>query len=113
VNQGFHPGYAGRGHFTGFDGGHYGSRGRPGGRPPVHHPGFTAQRGQGSDDAREVVNAVGREEVPPWKLERMVVPTGEIKEKGSNSATSVAGAEFEWQKLCHSRAGGASATTGF
>jgi hypothetical protein len=47
-NQGFHPGYAGHGSYTGFGGGCYGGRGRPGGRPPAHDPGFAAQRSRGN-----------------------------------------------------------------
>jgi hypothetical protein len=46
MNQGFHPGYAGHRPYTGFGGGQYGGRERPGRRPLVHHPGFAAQRDQ-------------------------------------------------------------------
>jgi hypothetical protein len=46
MNQGFHPGYAGHRPYTGFGGGRYGGRERPGRRPLVHHPGFVAQRDQ-------------------------------------------------------------------
>jgi hypothetical protein len=48
ANQGFHLGYAGRGPYTGFGGGRYGGRGRPGSRLLVHHPGFVVQRSRGS-----------------------------------------------------------------
>jgi hypothetical protein len=46
MNQGFRPGYADRGPYSAFGGGCYGGRGRPGGQPPAHHPGFVAQRGR-------------------------------------------------------------------
>jgi hypothetical protein len=98
ANQGFHPGYAARGPYTGNGDGQYGGRGRPAGRPPVHHLSFAAQRSQGTEgsEAQGIVGAVrqntvsfastGRQETVQQQPSKAIVQQGDSKVNNNNSS---------------------------